>query len=102
MGDTTYVTKYPSCDICKYEQSRTSEAHYDGRTTSGQWAYMCATHFASRGLGLGTGKGQRLIVGDKPVDTDEERRRKVRQYINQGDFDAAEEAIGDGDPADFF
>jgi hypothetical protein len=100
MGDTTYVMNYPSCDICKYEQSRTSEAHYDGRTTSGQWAYMCETHFASRGLGLGTGKGQRLIVGEKP--TMDERRAKANEAMRKGDLEALEEAIGDGDPADFF
>jgi hypothetical protein len=102
MSSETYVTKYPDCDICKYEQDRITEAHYDGQTLTGQWGYMCDVHFASRGTGLGTGKGQRLIVGDKPVDTEERKRRKIREAINQGDFDAAEELIGDGDPADFF
>lgn len=101
MGDTACVTNYPKCDICKYEQGRTTEAHYDAKTTAGPWASLCDTHFASRGIGLGTGKGQRLIVGDEPVDTDEEKGRKIRQAINQGDFDTAEELIGDGDPAEW-
>jgi len=44
------------CDFCGFE------AHYDGRTDRGPWAYMCESHFNSRGMGLGTGRGQELIV----------------------------------------
>ena len=102
MSEVAYVLKYPACDICKYEQDRITDAHYDGRTVSGQWGFMCDTHFASRGTGLGTGKGQRLIVGDKPVDTEEEKRRKVREAVESGDLDALEEVIGDDDPAKYF
>jgi uracil-DNA glycosylase len=102
MSREAYVSELPACDICKHEQDRITEAHYDGRTTTGQWANMCDVHFATRGIGLGTGRGQKLIVGEKPVETEERKRRKIREAINQGDFDAAEELIGDGDPADFF
>lgn len=101
MSNETYVSKLPDCDICKYEQDRKTEAHYDGRTVSGQWANMCTPHFATRGVGLGTGKGQHLVVGEKPVDTEGEKGRKIRQAINQGDYDTAEELIGDGDPAEW-
>jgi hypothetical protein len=101
MGDTAYVLKYPDCDICKHEQDRITEAHYDGQTLTGQWGYMCEVHFASRGTGLGTGKGQRLIVGEKPVPTREERRKQVQQAAQDGDWDAMEEAVGDGDIAEW-
>lgn len=102
MSSETYVTKYPDCDICKYEQGRSTEAHYDARTTSGQWGMLCDVHMATRGTGLGTGKGQKLIVGEKPVLTDEERRAKADKAVREGDLDTLEELMGDGDPADFF
>ena len=37
-------------------------AEYDGKTKLGPWAYMCASHFSELGKGLGTGRGQRLVV----------------------------------------
>ena len=100
MSDQTYVTNYPDCDICAAGDIK-SEAHYDGKTIEGPWASMCDGHFLIHGRGLGTGKGQHLIVGDKPVDSDEDIRRRVREALEAGDFDAAEEAMGDGDPADY-
>jgi hypothetical protein len=101
MSDTAYVTKLPKCNYPHPEGP--VDALYDAKTDEGPWAYLCENHFQHNSVGrLGTGYGQRLIVGEKPVPTTEERRAKVRQAINQGDFDAAEEAIGDGDPADFF
>ena len=45
----------PKCDFCK------EDAEYDGRTTSGPWAYMCKQHFTEHGVGLGMGKGQHLV-----------------------------------------
>jgi hypothetical protein len=101
MSSETYVRSYPDCDICKYEQNRTTEAHYDGRTTSGQWGFMCEVHFASRGLGLGTGRGQRLIVGEEPEMTKAERGERIQQALEDGDLDAAEELVGDGDIAEW-
>ena len=50
------VEKLPACDFC----GRT--ARYDGKTIQGPWAYMCATHFEIYGIGLGLGKGQKLIL----------------------------------------
>jgi hypothetical protein len=98
MSSETYVSKLPACDFCKAAGIK-NDATYDGKTTDGPWASMCSNHFHWHGVGLGTGRGQKLIVGEKPVDTEERKRRKIREAINQGDFDAAEELIGDGDPA---
>ncbi len=50
------VTKKPKCDICE------REAEYDARTTFGPWANLCEVHFTLHGIGLGTGKGQKLVV----------------------------------------
>ena len=54
--NTTKVSKLPKCDLCS------KEAKYDGKTKFGQWGYMCEEHFKSYGIGLGLGKGQKLIV----------------------------------------
>ncbi len=56
----TKVTEYPKCDFCP------GEAHYDGRTFFGPWASMCEKCFRFSGIGLGLGRGQRLIL-DKEV-----------------------------------
>ena len=50
------VPKLPDCDFCG------DEAHYDGKTKLGPWAYMCDPCFRDNGIGLGLGKGQKLIV----------------------------------------
>ena len=44
------------CDFCS------ETALYDGRTKMVSWAYMCQLHFDKYGVGLGLGKGQKLIV----------------------------------------
>jgi hypothetical protein len=62
------VSKLPMCDICSHDVqmnkagSQRLEAHYDGRTSFGPWAYMCETHFARLGVGLGLGNGQKLVL----------------------------------------
>lgn len=53
------VEVIPLCDLCF--SSRTP-AVYDGKTKSGPWAYMCEPHFHQCGVGLGVGKGQRLVL----------------------------------------
>ena len=50
------VVKLPMCNFCS------KEATYDGKTTMGPWAYMCKDHFLVNGIGLGLGKGQKLVV----------------------------------------
>lgn len=46
----------PSCDMCQ----NGNEAVYDAKTKMGPWAYLCQVHFEQFGVGLGTGKGQKL------------------------------------------
>lgn len=53
---TTEVASLPACDICG------DEAHYDAKTTGGPWGYLCEQDFSTHGVGLGLGRGQRLIV----------------------------------------
>jgi hypothetical protein len=57
--EATYVTDIPQCDICGEDDKR--EAQYDGKTVHGPWAYMCGGHFRTYGVGLGLGRGQRLV-----------------------------------------
>jgi len=49
-------SKLPDCDFCG------DEAHYDGKTILGPWANMCRICFRKYSLGLGLGKGQKLVV----------------------------------------
>lgn len=49
------------CDICKHEHGHPGvPAVVDGKTVHGPWAFMCGDHFDSHGVGLGTGRGQKL------------------------------------------
>lgn len=92
MSDTAYVSAIPDCDF-----HPGTPATVDGRTSTGQWANMCGRCHDAHGVGLGTGKGQRLIVGERPAPTD----AAIRAAIESGDFDLFEELVGDGDPADW-
>lgn len=58
MSDKVTVQDLPHCDLCGVP----SEAAYDGATIMGPWANMCKTHFQQYGVGLGTGRGQRLVL----------------------------------------
>ena len=63
MANTeTTVAVYPDCDLCPPGLQRV--ARFDGKTNMGPWAYMCDTHFRAHGVGLGLGRGQRLILAD--------------------------------------
>ena len=59
-----HVDALPSCDFCE-QQGIKKPAKYDGRTNVGAWANMCQNHFFEYGVGLGLGKGQKLIVNNK-------------------------------------
>jgi len=100
MSDTAYVAKLPNCDFCK-EQGTEKSAAVDAKTILGPWASMCEEHFVSMGAysTLGTGKGQRYVVGEPPKD---DRQSRFNDAAEQGDYDGMMEAVGDGDPADFF
>jgi len=57
---TTTITEPKTCDICDDD----TRAEYDARTAFGPWAYMFEDHFRKAGVGLGTGKGQRLELDE--------------------------------------
>lgn len=98
MSDTAYIPEARLCDVCKHESNTDVTAEYDARMLSGQWANLCEVHFESRTMGsLGTGRGQRLIVGPKP-----DRETLIRKAMMDGDLDDLMEAVGDGDPAELF
>ncbi len=79
MDKETYINNNnPKCDICK-NLGMYSEALYDGKTMYGLWAYMCEKHFKDYGVGLGTGRGQKLIKRQSLKtwgDVDDRREKK--------------------------
>lgn len=52
-----HIEEFPDCDICQI-----LKAQYDGKTVNGPWAYMCSDCFSQKGIGLGMGKGQKLVL----------------------------------------
>lgn len=91
-----HVSALPKCSFCP------QPAEFDGRTTSGQWGFMCNLDYGRHGTGLGTGQGQRLVLGDPDPEPDNDARtRAAHLALAEGDMDAFEEAVGDGDPLDF-
>ena len=60
-GTEAVVDKLPCCDLCR-SLGATVVAHYDAATKMGPWAFLCEDHFAQYAYGLGTGRGQRLVV----------------------------------------
>lgn len=54
--DEVVVTEKKYCDFCK------RDASYDGKTIYRAWGYMCKTCFEKYGVGLGLGKGQKLVL----------------------------------------
>ena len=88
MTTTARVSKLPECDLCQMETvdrylihgdsyHPPEEARYDGKTTSGPWGYMCERHFRTDGVGLGLGKGQRLITESEHTDEDLDRADRL-------------------------
>lgn len=55
-SDKVIMDKYPRCDFCD------EDAHYEAKTNMGLWAYMCDSHYKEHGIGLGTGRGQIIII----------------------------------------
>jgi hypothetical protein len=52
------VAKLPKCQLCPGDR----DAEYDAKTIVGPWANMCAECFETYGIGLGLGRGQKLVV----------------------------------------
>jgi len=50
------VSSLSNCDFCK------KSTLVDGKTKQGPWANMCEDHFLIHGIGLGLGKGQKLVL----------------------------------------
>lgn len=71
------VLELPPCDIpgCK------EVARYDGKTSHGPWANMCEEHFDSLGVGLGLGKGQKLIIkgGEEEMAKDDKEKKTAEK-----------------------
>lgn len=71
MSVEVVVDTLPDCDFCKHQKNRSGEgtvnkAAYDASISgSGSWAYLCEQHFAQYGVGLGTGRGQRLVLREE-------------------------------------
>jgi len=57
MEKAVYLPELPNCDICKDG----TKAEYDAKTVFGVWAYLCRKCFSKYGIGLGIGKGQKLV-----------------------------------------
>lgn len=100
MSDTTYITEKRTCDVHEYEKGEPGvTASYDAKTKTGQWANVCEQCFNTHTAGvLGTGKGQRLVMGEPPT---RDMRAEVRAAVESGDFSAFMDAMGDRDPAEF-
>ena len=86
MTTTARVSKLPECDLCKDSDifKTPEEARYDGRTTSGLWAFMCERHFETDGTGLGLGKGQRLTTKNEHTDDELNRADRLCQQCRKG------------------
>lgn len=101
MSDTAYVSRLPGCDI----HGGDHDACYDlNLAVIGQrgWANVCEGVYVEAGSpALGTGRGQRLVVGEAPERTDDDIRKDVAAAVDAGDFDALEDIVGDRDFAEF-
>lgn len=64
MGTQVDVLSLPHCQLCAANGIHAIPAHYDAKTIWGPWANMCESCFKQFGVGLGTGKGQRLVIRD--------------------------------------
>jgi hypothetical protein len=68
-GEAVAVSTLPTCDVCEHVfHVEPKRALFDGKTVGGPWANMCPTHFRDWGIGLGTGRGQRLVTPPLPAE----------------------------------
>lgn len=103
MSTIAYVAKLPNCDFCKIDDNVETPAAYDAKTNRGPWASMCEEHYTRHRASdrLGTGNGQKYIVGEKPKRDEEQVRRDIDEAMRNGDMGAVMEAVGDGDLEDY-
>lgn len=57
------------CDLCCSKGMNLVVAEYDAKSKYGPWAYMCESCFKEYGIGLGIGKGFKIIKEKKMDDT---------------------------------
>jgi len=57
------VEQFPPCDYHLEQSNEYVLAHFAGFTIFETHAFMCANCFNLYGMGLGPGKGQRLVIG---------------------------------------
>lgn len=61
MSTEVKVSSLPDCQLCAHIAKH--PAAYDASIPAvGSWAYVCEAAFVRLGCGLGTGRGQRLIL----------------------------------------
>ena len=72
------VPEIPDCDLCK--PTPPVPAYADGKTTMGPWANMCKPCFDMYGVGLGLGKGQRLLTKSDTVTIDADGEPVTIEY----------------------
>lgn len=102
MSDIAYVDSIPLCSLPTAHQIRPVDAEYDALIPAlGVWGYICQAHFEWYGCSLGTGKGQRLVLGEEPERSDDDIRSALQEAIESGDYEAFEDACGDRDPMEF-
>ena len=60
-GTEIELSIIPKCNLCS------NQAGYDARTVNGFWAYLCETCYAKYGIGLGLGRGQKIVKAKEEV-----------------------------------
>ena len=81
MSKEVVVDSLPKCDFCE------SEARYDGKTKLGPWGNMCEECFPVYGVGLGTGKGQRLVLRTEQETSSETSEEPSIEQLEEWMFD---------------
>jgi hypothetical protein len=71
------VSRIPKCDFCD------KPALYDGKTNRGPWGYMCEEDFKANGLGLGLGRGQKLVQAPKEVKVKKTYKEWLQEVDNE-------------------
>jgi len=59
----TVVENFPTCEYHLQHSGELVSAHFAGFTIFETHAFMCVNCFNLYGMGLGPGKGQRLVIG---------------------------------------
>lgn len=91
MSTEVKVSSLPKCDYCTMA-GKSEDAAYDGKTKQGPWANMCQKHFKIHGVGLGTGRGQALVVENAPapIVTPTSKVKitmaRVKRAVNSGEY----------------